>query len=106
MSILTNGNSSSDPTFRGCCRRDFLYTGLLGGLGLSLGNFLKLRDLAAQEEGKSVKEGIAKSVIHIFMPGGMAHQETFDPKPNAPIEYRGPLGPIKTKIAGEVFSQN
>ncbi len=106
MSILENGSSSSDPTFRPCCRRDFLYTGLLGGLGLSLGNFLKLRDLQAQETQAPVKEGPAKSVIHIFMPGGMAHQETFDPKPNAPIEYRGPLGPIKTKIPGEVFSQN
>jgi hypothetical protein len=106
MSILTNGNSSSDPTFRPCCRREFLYTGLLGGLGLSLGSFLRLRDAAAQEEGHALKEGVAKSVIHIFMPGGMAHQETFDPKPNAPIEYRGPLGTVKTKISGEVFSQN
>jgi hypothetical protein len=106
MSNLTNGNSSSDPTFRPCCRREFLYTGLLGGVGLSLGNFLKLRELAAQEEGHALKEGPAKSVIHIFMPGGMAHQETFDPKPNAPVEYRGPLGTIPTKITGEVFSQN
>ena len=109
MSILTNpekGGSSSDPTFRPCCRREFLYTGLLGGLGLTLGSFLKLKDLQAQQKNYVSKEGVAKAVIHIFMPGGMAHQETFDPHPNAPIEYRGPLGVIPTKISGEVFSQN
>ncbi len=105
MSILTNGTSSSDPSFKPCCRRDFLYTGLIGGLGLSLGSFLKMRDAQARD-GVPLKEGVAKSVIHIFMPGGMAHQETFDPHPNAPIEYRGPLGVVPTKISGEVFSAN
>jgi hypothetical protein len=106
MSILNNGNTGSDPTFRPCCRREFLYTGLIGGLGLTLGSFLKLKDLQAQQKNYVSKEGQAKAVIHIFMPGGMAHQETFDPHPNAPIEYRGPLGVIPTKISGEVFSQN
>jgi hypothetical protein len=106
MSILRNGDTSSDPTFRPCCRREFLYTGLIGGLGLTLGSFLKLKDLQAQQKNYVSKEGVAKAVIHIFMPGGMAHQETFDPHPNAPIEYRGPLGVIPTKITGEVFSQN
>ena len=45
----------------------------------------------------------AKSVIHVFLPGGMAQQESFDPKPYAPIEYRGEMGSLKTKT-GEVFS--
>jgi hypothetical protein len=105
MSILTNGTSTTDSTFRPCCRREFLYTGLIGGLGLSLGSFLQMRDAQARD-GAPLKEGIAKSVIHIYLPGGMAHQETFDPHPNAPIEYRGPLGVIPTKISGEVFSAN
>ncbi len=39
-------------------------------------------------------------MIFIFLPGGMAHQETFDPKPYAPLEYRGPLGSIDTKLPG------
>jgi len=105
MNILTNGTSGADPGFRPCCRREFLYTGLIGGLGLSLGSFLQMRDAQARD-GAAPKEGPAKSVIHIFLPGGMAHQETFDPHPNAPIEYRGPLGVIPTKISGEVFSAN
>ena len=44
-------------------------------------------------------------MIHIFLPGGIAHQETFDPKPFAPIEYRGDMGSIATKIEGEKFSE-
>jgi hypothetical protein len=47
----------------------------------------------------------ADSVIHIFLPGGIAHQETFDPKPFAPIEYRGEMNSIPTKIDGERFSE-
>jgi hypothetical protein len=46
----------------------------------------------------------AKSVIHIYLPGGMAHQESFDPKPFSPIEYRGEMGTVKTKT-GDVFSE-
>jgi hypothetical protein len=46
----------------------------------------------------------ADSVIHIFLPGGIAHQETFDPKPYSPLEYRGELGVAKTK-SGDVFCE-
>ena len=52
------------------------------------------------------KEGPAKAVIHIFLPGGMASHESFDPKPDAPIEYRGPFGTVKTSLQGEVFSRD
>ena len=47
----------------------------------------------------------AESLIHIYLPGGAAHQEMWDPKPFAPIEYRGPLGTVDTKIPGVKFSQ-
>ena len=87
-------------------RRDFLYAGLVGGLGLTLGDFLKIREAQAQQKHYKSKEGPAKSLIHIFLPGGMAHQESFDPHPYAPIEYRGPMGVVKTRIDGVVFSQH
>ena len=63
--------------------------------------------LEARADQKSYAAIAAKadSVIHIFLPGGIAHQETFDPKPFAPIEYRGDMGSIPTKIEGERFSQ-
>ncbi|MEA2707932.1 MAG: hypothetical protein QOF78_533 [Phycisphaerales bacterium] len=90
----------------GRSRREFLYVGLVGGLGLTLANYLGLGQ-QAQGALKSYasKEGPAKSVIHIFLPGGMSAQESFDPKPFAPIEYRGPMGTIKTKIDGELFGE-
>jgi hypothetical protein len=52
------------------------------------------------------KEGVAKSVIFIFLPGGMAHQESFDPKPYAPVEYRGPMNSIETNVAGVRVNEN
>ena len=70
-------------------RREFMHVGFIGGLGLTLADFLKLKSHGAQKFYKS-KEGKAKSVIHIYLPGGMAHQESWDPKPYAPTEYRGP----------------
>ena len=90
---------------RGRTRREFLYVGLVGGLGLTLPHFLKTEARAAIKQYQS-KEGPARSVIHIFLPGGMAHQESFDPKPYAPLEYRGPYGTIDTKLSGVKFSEH
>jgi uncharacterized protein (DUF1501 family) len=81
-------------------RRDFIYSGLVGGLGLSMGDILKLQAESPQLNAK------AQSIIHIFLPGGFAAQETFDPHPLAPSEYRGPLKSIPTSIAGVHFSQH
>ncbi len=81
-------------------RRDALQVGVLGGLGLTLPNFLRLKQAQAAPKFYESKEGTAKSVIFIYMPGGMCHQETFDPKPVAPLEYRGPMGSIATNVAG------
>jgi hypothetical protein len=81
-------------------RRGFLTVGALGGLGLSLGDYFRMQQARADIKNYESKEGVAKSVIYIVLPGGMAHQETFDPKPFAPVEYRGPLGSIDTNVTG------
>ena len=77
-------------------RRNFLTVGAAGGLGLSLAQLLQMEQARAEIKQYDFLEAKAKSVIHIFLPGGMAHQETFDPKPFAPIEYRGEMKAIKT----------
>jgi uncharacterized protein (DUF1501 family) len=82
-------------------RREFLFVGLAGGLGLALPDLLRLEAEAADPPTKAK----ARSLIHIFLPGGMAHQESFDPKPFAPIEYRGEMGSVKTKIEGVFFNE-
>lgn len=79
-------------------RRSVLTVGAVGGL--TLADFFRIRAANADQKHYESKEGKAKSVIFIFMPGGMAHQETFDPKPYAPIEYRGPLNSIATNVDG------
>ena len=86
-------------------RREFMHVGLVGGLGLTLADFMRIKAHGAQKYYETV-EGPAKSVIHIYLPGGMAHQESFDPKPYAPLEYRGPFKSIKTNIPGVHFSEN
>ncbi len=84
-------------------RRGFLTVGA-AGFGLTLGDFFRLKAHADQKNYGPITPK-ADSVIHIYLPGGIAHQETFDPKPFAPVEYRGELSHIATKIEGEFFSE-
>jgi len=86
-------------------RRDFLQVGFAGGIGLALPELLEIEGRAATKFYES-KEGVAKSLIHIYLPGGMAHQETWDPKPYSPSEYRGPFKAINTNVDGLQFSEN
>ncbi|MFN9247020.1 MAG: DUF1501 domain-containing protein [Planctomycetota bacterium] len=84
-------------------RRNLLTVGAFGGLTLC--NFFRIRSVMADQKNYESKEGTAKSVIFIFLPGGIAHQESFDPKPYAPLEYRGPLNSIETSLPGVRFSE-
>jgi Protein of unknown function (DUF1501) len=86
-------------------RRNLLTVGALGGLGLTLADFFQMRAAQAELKKYDFLEAKAQSVIHIYLPGGMAHQESFDPKPYAPIEYRGDMGTVKTKT-GELFCES
>ncbi|MCH7988128.1 MAG: DUF1501 domain-containing protein [Planctomycetes bacterium] len=86
-------------TFR-VSRRDFLHVGFAGGIGLTLAEFLQMKQAQAEIKNYESKEGTAKSLIFIYLPGGMCHQETFDPKPYAPIEYRGSMNSIATNVDG------
>ena len=88
--------------FRPPSRRAFLQVGAVGALGLSLDDFFRHRAAAGEGAGK---EPAAQALIHIFLPGGIAHQESFDPKPTAPLEYRGDMGVIQTKLDGVVFNE-
>ena len=82
-------------------RRNLLGVGIAGGFGLTLPTLLARRAAAEQKVFDHVPAK-AKSVIHVFLPGGLAQQESFDPKPHSPIEYRGDRGLVKTNT-GEVF---
>ena len=81
----------------GVSRRDLIRIGGLSALGLGLGDFFHLRNASAA--GSPLKPK-AKSCILIWLDGGPSHLETFDPKPDAPEEVRGPLETIATNVAG------
>ncbi len=83
-------------------RRTFLKVGAISGLGLTLGDYFALQAATAQD---SVAGPKAESVIFIFMAGGMSHLDTFDPKPYAPIEYRGKLGVTNTNTGERLGGQ-
>ena len=82
-------------------RRGFLAAGAFGGLGLSLAELLMLQEARADQKTYDFIQAKAKSVIHIFLPGGMAQQESFDPKPYSPLEYRGEFRAIDAEMTGE-----
>ncbi len=84
-------------------RRNALSVGIVGGL--SLVELLRLNSAKGEQKHYDFIEAKAKSVIHIYLPGGMAHQESFDPKPYSPLEYRGEMKTIKTNT-GEVFCES
>ena len=79
-------------TCDGVTRRDFLQVGALGALGLTLPQLM-----AAQASGAVAKEHDNRSVIMIFNLGAPSQMDTFDPKPEAAAEIRGPFKPISTK---------
>src|SRR5438045_3480946 len=76
-------------------RRSALGVGSLGVIGLSLADLLRIP--AAQSAEPSPQ---AKSIILLWLWGGPSHLDTFDLKPKAPIQYRGPYAPIATSVPG------
>src|SRR5829696_8419397 len=89
-------------TCRTLARRSFLQVGASSVLGLSLADLLRVR-AAGGKTGHT--PGSAKAVILLWLWGGPSQLDTFDPKPNAPIEYRGPFGTIPTRTPGLRFCE-
>ena len=90
---MTRG-SHQDPAFcsQPLHRRGFLRIGLGGIASLTLPALCQLRAESAPRE--------RTAIIVVWLPGGASHLETYDPKPGATSEYRGPYGPIATRTPG------
>ena len=87
-------------------RRGFLRAGLAGFASLSLPGILRLQaqnPLHAAETSGTGREKTA--VIMVWQPGGCSHIDSYDPKPNAASEYRGPFSTIPTKVPGLHFTE-
>src|SRR3954471_22160897 len=99
----TRNANMADPIARrtsprrngGTTRRELLRAGLAGFGALSLPGLLRLR---AGPAGKTDRERTA--VILVWLRGGASHLETYDPKPDAPLDYRGPYSAIATRTPG------
>ena len=81
----------------GITRRHFVQAGALGGFGL--GGLLKARAAQAPTRRSDT------SVILLWMSGGPGHMETWDPKPDAVAQFRGPFGATKTAVPGTLFGE-
>jgi len=84
---------------QGTSRRTAIKAGFLGCLGLSLSDLLQL-----QAAGTAARNG--KSVILMWLDGGPSQLESYDPKPEAPPEYRGPWGALQTNVPGMFVSES
>ncbi len=80
----------------GVSRRDFLRVGALAPFGLSLAHLLANKSIAAEASNNAR----AKSVILVYLGGGISHHDTFDPKPDAVEEIRGKYKSIPTSVTG------
>ncbi len=107
MTLRATSTCRGFGDIRRTSRRELLRAGGLGLLGLSLGQLLRGREAFAARGGAAEGGfGRAKSCILLFMWGGPAHQDTWDPKPDAPAEYRGEFQPIATKVPGIRISEH
>ncbi|WP_439631690.1 DUF1501 domain-containing protein [Gemmata sp.] len=93
LDIFLNG--SATRTCDGHSRRDVLKVGSLGLAGLSLSGLLR-----AEAAGAARKGARAKSVVLVYLGGGLSHHDSFDPKPEAAEEIRGKYATIGTSVAG------
>jgi hypothetical protein len=89
-------------TETGVTRRSFLRAGFLGFAGLSLADHLRLKAQAAAA-GRPARD---TAVILVYMAGGPSHIDTYDLKPEAPVEFRGEFKPIATSVAGIRISEH
>lgn len=90
----------------GLSRREMLYAGSLGLLGLSVKDLLAAGAATSGNlAGGSATGGKAKSCIVLFLMGGPPQQSTWDPKPDAPAEVRGEINPIATNVPSVQFGE-
>ena len=95
-------NTTAASNCEGVSRRDVLKVGALSAFGLTLADFLRLERASADAK-SPLKD---KNCILLFMNGGPSHIDSWDPKPDAPSEYRGEFNPISTNVDGIQLSEH
>jgi Uncharacterized protein conserved in bacteria len=87
-------------------RRELLSSGvkvgMLSALGIGMADYFAMSSASAA----GIDGGTATSAVLIWLGGGPSHLDTFDPKPNAPVEIRGEFSALKTKVPGMEISEH
>ena len=96
-----NLNTAQKKFCNGWNRRDFLRVGAIAPLGFSLANLLAAQSASAAPEVKKR----AKSIVLVYLGGGLSHHDSFDPKPNASAEIKGKYSTIQTKLPGISYGE-
>ncbi|MCL6502296.1 MAG: DUF1501 domain-containing protein [Pirellulales bacterium] len=96
--MLCVHHGTAQKNCQGMSRRTAIKAGFLGVAGLGLADLLRMR-----AEGAAASKD--KAVILLWLDGGPSHMETYDPKPEAPSDYRGPWGAIPTNVPGMMVSE-
>lgn len=99
---MLNLSGTSFGNCAGMSRRGLLRAGVLGLTGMNLADLLRAEARAGQGGRRAGKDA---SVILIWLDGGPPHHETYDPKPDAADQVRGPLGAIQTSTPGVFLSE-
>jgi Protein of unknown function (DUF1501) len=93
------------PFCDGIDRRNFLTVGAFG-VGLTLADQLRAKAAAPGSAGAQVPTSSLKAAIMVYLPGGPSHIDTYDPKPDAPAEFRGEFRPIPTAVPGVQIAEH
>jgi len=93
--LTVTSQQRSGKTCDGISRRNFLKLGSLCVGGLTLADLLR-----CQARGQAARRASSKAVIMVWLEGGPSHIDTYDLKPGAPAEIRGPYQPIQTRVPG------
>jgi hypothetical protein len=97
--FLSRGHSTRCD---GVSRRDFLRVGALGVMGLTLPALLRAEEVAPA---KARSKAGARSVLLVYLGGGLSHHDSFDLKPDAPEEIRGKYQPIASNVPGTLVGE-
>lgn len=98
--MITVPGIRQSPFCDGLSRRNFLKAGALGFGGLTMADLLRAESSSTADAGR--RQG---SIVMVYLPGGPTQHETFDPKPNAPVEIRGAFNSIRTAVPGVHFCE-
>ena len=102
---MAHTQSGPSRVCRGPNRREVMRLGMLTAFGLGIDDLFRRQNRALASGAGGIKPTKVKHCILVWLAGGASHLDTFDPKPDAPSDYRGEFNPISTAVPGLMLSE-